>query len=72
VDKIIAKWESKSHKWFAVLYEHTNGAYSYSGASCGGSLGIIPRQQAIDLMQSRVDQGYFQPDANKTPMRRVL
>jgi hypothetical protein len=69
--QVIARWESKSRKWWAELTVDAWG-YSYRGVDCGGSLGDLTGLQAIEQMQSRVDNGYFQPDANTSPMLRVI
>lgn len=67
----IARWESKSGKWWAELRRDQYG-YAYRGVDCGGSLGILPSDaDAVAELDRRVASGYFQPDANTTPMRRV-
>lgn len=68
--QLIARWESKSGKYWAELYMDSIGP-SYKGVDCGGSMGNLTADAAVAAMQQKVDMGYFQPDANKTPMKRV-
>lgn len=66
----IARWESKSGKhWVDLLHDGTFAAYT--APNCGGYLGTMTPNAAISAMQQRVDTGYYQPDANKTPMKKV-
>lgn len=78
---IIARWESRSGKWHAVLSHSersdSSAVYFYEGTVGGFALagGVIiagNEEDAIAQMQAKVDAGTFQPDANKTPMRRVV
>ena len=67
---VIARWESVSEKHHVTLHRDQWG-HSYDAPGAGGSLGKgLSDEEAIAEMQSRVDKGYFQPDANKTPMKR--
>ena len=70
---LVARWESKSRKHFADLYQDAEESqvYSYRGNGYGGCLGVLTRQEAVRIMQERVDSNYFQPDNAKTPMRKV-
>jgi hypothetical protein len=76
----IARWESKGGKYWVDLYFNpcfhlANGTdvvdAHYRGDGCGGGVDGQTIEEAIASMQSRVDRGYFQADANKTPMHRV-
>lgn len=68
--RIVARWESRSKKWYVELYQDQYG-YAYKAVEAGGSLGIYSNDAAaIATMQARIH--YMQPDANTTPMRRVL
>ena len=67
---LVAKWESKSGKHFAELWRDAYG-YSYKGVDCGGNLGTLKEAEAIEVLEMRVLTGYFQPDANTTPMKRI-
>lgn len=72
--KIIARWESKGGAYFAELYKADGSGFYYKGSGCGGYLGNdITEQAAINFMVERCapSAGYFQPDANKLPMKRV-
>ena len=69
---LVASWESRSKKWFVDLYRDVATGYSYRGRGCGGYLGALPSDAcAIAQIETRVERGDFQPDANTTPMRRV-
>lgn len=77
--KLIARWESRGGKYYAELFYNpsfklANGnvvidAY-YQGNGCGGSVPATSEETAIAWMENRVASGYFQADANKTPMHR--
>jgi hypothetical protein len=78
--KLIARWESRGGKYWVNLYFNpcfhlANGTdivdAHYRGDGCGGSVNGQTEIEAIADMQMRVDRGYFQADANKTPMHRV-
>ena len=68
---LIAKWTSRSGKHTAELYR-TESGFKYTGNGCGGYLAATTEHEAITDLERRVTNGYFQPDANMTPMRRVL
>jgi hypothetical protein len=68
---ILAKWESKSGKHWVILNREEWGV-SYSAPQAGGTFANpITDEEAIAEMAKRVALGYFQPDANTTPMKRV-
>jgi hypothetical protein len=79
--KHIARWESRGGKYWVDLFFNPafhlcNGAdvvdAHYRGDGCGGGVdGVKTESEAIAAMQARIDRGYFQADANKTPMHRV-
>lgn len=80
MENLIARWESRSGKHWVDLYFNpafklANGqtitSAHYKGVDCGGGLSASTPESAIAELQRRVDTGYFQPDANKTPMKRV-
>ena len=66
---LVARWESRSGKWWAELYRDSLG-YSYRAVGAGGVLGGASEAEAVAEMEKRLP--LFQPDAAKTPMRRVL
>lgn len=68
---LIAKWESRSGKYYAELFHDGESAF-YCGDDCGGNLGLMSKESAITTLQARVDSGYFLPDAAKTPMKRTF
>lgn len=81
MERVIAEWRSRSGKHSVVL--HYNPAFvladgrtvidaHYKGQNCGGGIAATSEEDAIAQLQAKVDSGYFQPDANKTPMKRVL
>jgi hypothetical protein len=80
METLIARWESRSGKHWVDLY--FNPAFKladgrivtdahYRGVNCMGSVKGSTPDEAILEMENRVRVGYFQPDANKTPMKRV-
>jgi len=66
---IIARWESTSGKHYCNLTEDNFG-YGYSSGGAGGSFGDMTLKESLARVESIVDT--FQPDKNKTKMRRVL
>jgi hypothetical protein len=79
-ERKIARWESKTGKYWVDLYFNpafklANGQTvvdaHYRGDSSGGGIQASTEAEAITAMQQRIDRGGFQPDASKTPMRRV-
>lgn len=73
----VARYESVSGKHWAELRSGSNehGCYFYySSPSCGGTLAAKTLPDALAEMNRRIQPGagYFQPDANKTAMRRVF
>ncbi len=80
MEKRIARWESRGGKYWVDLYFNPEFKLAsgqiivdahYSGTGCGGGVPAQSESEAITHMQGKVDSGYFQADANKTPMRRV-
>ena len=78
--KLIARWESRGGKYWVNLYFNpafhlANGTdmvdAHYRGDNCSGPVDGQTESEVITAMQARVDRGYFQADANKTPMHRV-
>jgi hypothetical protein len=80
-EKLLGRWESRGGKYWVELH---SGYFSpianpetliysarYSGADCGGSLSAGSDHEAMIEIERRIAAGYFQADANKTPMRRV-
>ena len=78
--KHIARWESRGGKYWVDLFFNPcfhlcNGTdvvdAHYRGDNCSGPVAAQTESEAITAMQARIDRGYFQADANKTPMHRV-
>lgn len=68
--RVVARWESRGRKHFVELYKDQYG-YGYRAVGAGGFLGALADDQtAVATIERRVND--FQPDANKTPMRRVV
>ncbi len=68
----IARWESKTGKYWVALFSDGVSAW-YNSDNGVGSLGKITNDAAaIATMQTKVDTGYFLPDTAKTPMRKVI
>jgi hypothetical protein len=68
----IARWESRGGAYVVELYKQDGSGFSYRGTGCGGYLGNDwTEAEVLEAFQARVDSGYFQPDANKTPMKRT-
>lgn len=71
MDTVVAKWESKSGKHWVTLTRDKHG-YSFRAGGAGGYLGNVSESDAVKEMERRVAMGIYQPDANKTPMRRTF
>lgn len=70
---MIARWESRSGKWWVELHRSDAGCYSYTANDSGGTLGNnLTNEVAIDAIEQRIANGYFQPDNLKSPMKRVV
>ena len=81
MEKLLARWESRSGKHYAELFYNPEFKLAdgrtvidahYRAPNCGGGIAAVSESDAIANMEQRVASGYFQPDANKTPMKRVL
>jgi hypothetical protein len=68
---VVARWESRSGKHWVDLYAYPDSGHGYKAPGCGGFLGVMDEAAALAIMEQKVADGYFQPDANVTPMRRV-
>ena len=66
----LARWQSRSKKHWVELSQTEHG-FKYTAPDCGGYLAAQARLGAVEELQAKVDSGYFQPDANKTPMHRT-
>jgi len=81
-EKLLARWESRSRKYWAEAW---SGHYIatddplkllryaawYRGRGCGGTIVADNDVDTIKVMENKIARGEFQPDANKTPLRRV-
>ena len=73
--RLIARWESKGGAYVAELYKAEGSGFYFRGDGCLGYLGNdITEEQALAYIEARClpGAGFFQPDSNKTPMRRVV
>lgn len=64
----VAQWRSRSGKDVVTMYRDESG-FSYIGTGCGGYFGNVDEATAFQKMERLLPS--MQPDANKTPMRRV-
>ena len=74
---IVAQWESRGGRYKLTLERRTlDNGFSflcYEGDGCGGGFDLdTTNEQAINELQEKVNRGYFQPDANKTIMKRIV
>lgn len=67
---VLARWESQRGKDWIEVYEQAPHGCGYQGRGCGGWMGNISREEAIEDIQRRVDKGVFCRQA--TPMKRVV
>lgn len=68
---VIAEWQSRGGKFMVTLFRDMTG-YTYTATDAGGNLGSCDSDAvAIAAMETRIAVGYFQADANKTPMKRT-
>lgn len=77
---MVARWESRSGKHYVELFYNPEFKLAdgrividahYSAPRASGGITAASLDDAIAKMEARVATGYFQPDANKTPMKRV-
>ena len=73
-DRLVAEWHSVSGKYFVRLEQSPDGFYSYSHFYGAGMLGnlVTTDTAAINILQNDIERMLYQPDAHKTPMRRVF
>ena len=71
-NRLIARWESRGGAHAVELWKQEGSGWSYRATGAGGYLGNSFRDdvEALAAFQPRVND--FQPDSNKTPMRRVV
>ena len=76
---MIARWESRGGRHWLELRRDASGGYGYSAVGASGDFGTFPDDASAIAFVER-DLGWsngtrwvdiHQPDANKTPMRRV-
>ncbi len=68
----VGRWESRGGKHWVELWWGRYD-YSYSNNNSGGSVcnPNLPLDQAVTVMQAKVDRGMFLPDMAVVPMKRV-
>ena len=75
--KTLARWESRSGKHCVTLTEAENMPanvtmlWGYTSPFAGGGLCATTLAEAFVELEKRIAEGYFLPDAAKTPMHRV-
>lgn len=67
----LARWESRSGKWYAEVRHLSGRGYAYEGNGCCGVFYVDSDADAIAYTEDRIATGIFQPDANTSPLRRV-
>lgn len=67
----LARWKSRSGKWYVELYRTKHGV-SYNARDACGHLGEMSDEDAITEMSVRVERGGFQPDNARTPMKKEM
>jgi hypothetical protein len=67
----IARWESPRGKHWVELYQHTDGCFGYTGNQCGGNLGRITLEAAMNYMAERTAEGAYFFCSGKTAMVQV-
>ena len=60
--KLIARWNTRQNKYWFELYQDELG-FSYEGNECGGNLGNISLEEAIQKIEKKVD--YMKSDGFK-------
>ena len=50
---LVAEWKTRG-KAFYKLYEYPDGCFTYDGYQCGGCMGVIVYQEAIDKIKERI------------------
>lgn len=66
--KLVAKWQSRRGKHYLELYQDEAG-FTYTGDRCGGNLGNITLAQAIDIMETKIQDSKLYDGIN---MKSVL
>jgi hypothetical protein len=70
---IVARWESKTSKHWVEVYYDTDITYKghgYTAPGACGWFGDVSAREAIVEIEGRLAN--FQPDSNKTPMKRTV
>lgn len=67
---LLSRWESTRGAHFVELHSSVMG-FAYRGNDCGGVLKAKTIDGARRELQTKIDSGYFLPDAAKVPMRKV-
>ena len=73
MSETVARWESRTGKHWVELRWSNEFGFSYTSPNAGGSLAANTTDEAIAELAPRLEPyaGYFQPDSNKTAMKRV-
>ena len=67
----IARWESPRGKHWVELYRHNDGSFGYTGPDCGGNLGRITLEKAMEIMAQRTAEGAYLFCPGKSAMVQV-
>lgn len=71
---MLARWESRKGAHWVILFEDTFGFYCFRSISYSGTFAPTSyfKSDADAIAEfERTRTGDFQPDSNKTPMRRT-
>lgn len=70
-NRLVARWESKGHAHIVELWKQGGSGYCYRATGASGYLGndFANDAEAIASLEPRIN--IFQPDRNRTPMKRV-
>jgi len=55
---LVAQWKTRG-KDYIDLYEHDDGCFTYDGYRCGGCLGVIPFQEAINKIEKLISYSHL-------------
>ena len=65
----VAHWESRGGAYWITLWKQEGTSYAYRGKGCGG---ILYGKSDSEAVAALGDISRFQPDANRTPMHRIV
>jgi len=69
-EKIINRWESSGGKHWVELIQTSSG-FKYKAPDAGGYLAAQDKEAALKEIKTKLDSGYFLPDAAKKPTQEI-